>query len=227
LVKILIGTIIVLKKGREMKKIIMIFLLSFTILSAQTLTGNVSYVSDGDTIHIVTNNQKYKIRFYGIDTPEKTQEYGLEAKSFVHKRIANKNVKVEVMDTDRYGRKVGKVYYNGKYLNKEIVKNGYAWWYKNYAKNDKDLENAEKYARANKLGLWKSPNPIAPWDYRRGKKNKTISNNSSSKNLDSVVYVTKSGKKYHRKGCTYLRSVGGSYPLKEAEALGYEACRRY
>lgn len=210
-----------------MKKILTIFFITFTILSAQTLTGNVSYVSDGDTIHIVANNQKYKIRFYGIDTPEKTQEYGLEAKEFVYKRIANKNVKVEIMDTDRYGRKVGKIYYNEKYLNKEIVKNGYAWWYKNYAKNDKDLESAEKYARANKLGLWKSSNPIAPWDYRRGKKNKTTSTSSSSKNLDFVVYVTKSGKKYHRKGCRYLKSVGGSYPLKEAEALGYEACSKY
>ncbi|MEI6856806.1 thermonuclease family protein [Psychrilyobacter sp.] len=115
-----------------MKKIIMIFLLSFTILTAKTLTGTVSYVSDGDTIHIVANNQKYKIRFYGIDTPERTQEYGLEAKDFVHKRIAKKTVTVEVMDTDRYGRKVGKVYYNGKYLNKEIVKNGYAGSVPNY-----------------------------------------------------------------------------------------------
>jgi len=51
----------------------------------------------------------------------------------------------------------------------EIVKNGYAWWYKNYARNDKNLESAEKYARANKLGLWKPHNPIAPWDYRRGR----------------------------------------------------------
>ena len=96
-----------------MKKMIAIFLLSFTILTAQTLTGIVSYVSDGDTIHMIVKNQKYKIRFYGIDTPERTQEYGLEAKEFVYKRIMNRNIKVRVMDTDRYGRKVGKVYYNG------------------------------------------------------------------------------------------------------------------
>ncbi len=153
-----------------MKKIIAIFLLSFTILTAQTLTGIVSYVSDGDTIHMIVKNQKYKIRFYGIDTPERTQEYGLEAKEFVYKRVMSRNIKVRVMDTDRYGRKVGKVYYNGKYLNKEIVKNGYAWWYKYYAKNDKDLEKAQKYAKINRLGLWRSSKPIAPWDYRRGKK---------------------------------------------------------
>jgi len=56
---------------------------------------------------------------------------------------------------------------------------------------------------------------------------KTKTNNISNQKIENVVYVTKSGKKYHRKGCSYLKSVGGSYPLKEAEALGYEACRRY
>lgn len=41
---------------------------------------------------------------------------------------------------------------------------------KYYAKNDKDLEKAQKYAKINRLGLWRSSKPIAPWDYRRGKK---------------------------------------------------------
>lgn len=41
------------------------------------------------------------------------------------------------------------------------------------------------------------------------------------------MYVTKSGKKYHREGCRYLKSVYKSYPIKEVEALGYGACSRY
>ena len=187
--------------------------------------GRVTYVSDGDTIHIMADNQKYKVRFYGIDTPEKTQDRGLEAKEFTYKRIANRKVTVEVMDTDRYGRKVGKIYYYGKYLNEEIVRAGYAWWYEYYAKRDYDLKEAQEYARSRKLGLWKSDDPQAPWDYRRGKKNGT--SKKTTKSLDSVVYVTKSGKKYHREGCRYLKSIHASYPLKEAEVLGYEACIRY
>jgi len=64
-----------------MKKLLMMFsfILSFALTLSETLIGNVSYVSDGDTIHIMVKGEKYKIRFYGIDTPEKTQEYGLEA----------------------------------------------------------------------------------------------------------------------------------------------------
>lgn len=213
-----------------MKKLLITlsFILSSSLSFAETLVGDVTYVSDGDTIHIVSNSQKYKIRFYGIDTPEKTQDYGLEAKEFVYKRIADKEVRVEVMDTDRYGRKVGKIYYDeNKYLNREIVRNGAAWWYEYYAKKDYDLKEAQEYARSKKLGLWKSEDPQAPWEYRRGKKSRATSKSPTTKSLDTVVYVTKSGKKYHREGCVYLKSIGGSYPLKEAEALGYEACSRY
>ena len=213
-----------------MKKLIIIFsfLLYFSISFSETLTGSVLYVSDGDTLTMEVDGKKEKIRFYGIDSPEISQEYGLESKVFVKDRVDNKEIKVEVTDTDRYGRKIGRIYYDGdKYLNEEVVKSGYAWWYQQYAKKDYELKDAEEYAKSKRLGLWKSSNPVAPWDYRRGKKNKTISESSASKNLDSVVYVTKSGKKYHREGCTYLKSIGGSYPLKEAEAKGYEACSRY
>lgn len=213
-----------------MKKLLIILsiILSISISFAETLIGDVSYVSDGDTIHIVVDNHKYRVRFYGIDTPEKTQEYGLEAKEFVYKRIANKEVRVEVTDVDRYGRKIGKIYYDGdKYLNEEVVKNGYAWWYEYYAKKDYDLKEAQEYARFNKLGLWKPDNPQAPWDYRKDKKNKVAPKNILSDSLDTVVYVTKSGKKYHKAGCRYLKSVYASYPLKEAEALGYEECSEF
>lgn len=211
-----------------MKKILTLFIILTLSVYAETFIGNVTYVSDGDTIHIIVDNQKYKIRFYGIDTPEKTQKYGLEAKEFVHKKVANKEVKIEVTDTDRYGRKIGKIYYDGdNYLNEEVVRNGYAWWYEYYAKKDYDLKEAQEYAQSKKLGLWKVENPQAPWDYRRDKKNGTASKSSIPKNLDAVVYVTKSGKKYHREGCSYLKSIYKSYPIKEAESLGYRACSRY
>lgn len=55
-------------------------------------------------------------------------------------------MKVEVTDTDRYGRKIGKIYYDGKYLNEEIIRNGYAWWYEYYAKRDYNLKKAQEYA---------------------------------------------------------------------------------
>ncbi len=219
-----------------MKKILVFLCLMTTILIGETLNGVVSYVSDEDTLHLQTKSKKYKIRFYGIDAPESTQEYGLEAKEFVLNRVLNKEVVVEVTDTDRYGRKIGKIYYDDNYLNKEMVKNGYAWWYETCAKNDNALKEAQEYARNYKLGLWKSKNPLEPWKYRRNKKSNSktfIKSDNNSKiegkkdKVSQVVYVTKSGKKYHHKECSYLKSIYASYTIEEAEALGYEPCSRF
>lgn len=212
------------------KRFITLFLILSISVFSETITGKVIYVSDGDTIHLVSNNQKYKIRFYGIDTPEKSQEFGLEAKEFTYKRIFGKIVNVDVKDTDRYGRKVGVVHYtNGKDLNFELVKNGYAWWYEKYAKNNQQLKMAQDYAARNKLGLWVQSNPIAPWDYRRGNKSTTTAASNqvvinSSQKIETVVYVTRTGKKYHRSSCRYAAKATRSMPRSEAETLGYGAC---
>jgi endonuclease YncB( thermonuclease family) len=50
------------------KLLVVFFLLSITVFT-QTITGNVSYVSDGDILQLVSNGEKYKIRFYGVDAP--------------------------------------------------------------------------------------------------------------------------------------------------------------
>lgn len=169
------------------------------------------------------DGQKEKIRFYGIDAPEKAQPSGLEAKEFVLDRVRDKVIEVEVTDTDRYNRKIGKIYYdNGKYLNKEVVRSGNAWWYQQYAKNDTDLKKAEEYAKSQKLGLWQGSNIIAPWDWRRGKR-EAIEKPTQTEGAGSLVYVTKTGKKYHNKDCRYLKSVAACYTVEEAENRGYTA----
>jgi endonuclease YncB( thermonuclease family) len=55
---------------------------------------------------------------------------------------------------------------DGTNLNKELVKNGLAWHFKKYSKDNSyaDLENE---ARASKVGLWADNNPIAPWTWRK------------------------------------------------------------
>lgn len=150
-----------------MKKILLLFLLVSSIVFSETLVGKVIKVADGDTITILVNGNKERIRFYGIDAPEKKQEYGMKSKDFVSKKVMNKEVKVQVMDTDRYGRKIGKIYYDGKYLNLESVSKGYSWWYEYYSRNDKDLKEAQKRAKMYKLGLWKGEHPEAPWEFRK------------------------------------------------------------
>ncbi len=85
---------------------------------------------------------------------------------------------------------------------------------------------AQDYAERNKLGLWRNPNPTAPWDHRNGQRSSnTVSKPvESSQKLENVVYVTKSGKKYHRSTCRCAAKATRSMPRSEAEALGYGAC---
>lgn len=44
-----------------------------------------------------------------------------------------------------------------------MVRMGMAWWYRRYDKTE-ELENAERYTKENKIGLWFDKNPIAPLD---------------------------------------------------------------
>lgn len=154
-----------------MKKIILILFISIcSIIFA--ITGKVTSVYDGDTIIIVTeNNEKVKIRFYGIDCPEvkPKQEFGIEARNYLNSLIYGKEVQVNIKDKDQYGRVVGEVYLKDKNINIEMLKKGYAWHYERYAKNRYDYKEAQKFAISNKKGLWSS-NPIPPWEFRRNNK---------------------------------------------------------
>jgi micrococcal nuclease len=92
--------------------LIIILIFSVTIIShAQTpIQGKVISIADGDTITVLQNSKQYKIRLYGIDTPEKKQDFGQKAKQFTSSMVFKQHVKVVVYDTDRYGRTVGVVY---------------------------------------------------------------------------------------------------------------------
>ena len=117
-----------------------------------------------------SNNQNVKIRLYGIDCPESSQSYGAEATQFTKNLVLNKSVKVEKKDTDYYGRVIGLVYLpDGRLLNKLLVENGYAWVYDIYCQIPEcsNWKNLETQAKNKKLGLWKDPNPIPPWQYRK------------------------------------------------------------
>jgi endonuclease YncB( thermonuclease family) len=139
------------------------------------IKGKVVNISDGDTITVLTkNNQNKKIRLYGIDAPERKQAYGNLSKKHLTKMVAGKQVEVKIYDTDKYGRSVGVVSNKKKNINKQMVKDGYAWNYKKYNKlsDRKDYERAERNARGRKAGLWKDKKPVNPSRQRRSRKTK-------------------------------------------------------
>ena len=137
-------------------------------LPQQELSGRIIEVHDGDTATLLDDgNKKYRIRFYGIDAPESKQSYGRNAGNALRDKILGANVRVLVVNVDNYGRAVGKVILGERYINLEMVNDGMAWYYASYARNEKELEAAEHYARSRKAGLWSESDPEAPWNWRR------------------------------------------------------------
>ena len=141
-------------------------------------TGKVVSVVDGDTAKVVRSDthKQVKIRFAGIDSPEKKMPYGQAAKRYVASLIAGKIVKIEPLTTDRYGRTVGYIWLDGKEINLDIVKAGYAWVYRKYipkpkSRGERYLE-AEASARRRRAGLWQDSNPTPPWEWRKAKRMK-------------------------------------------------------
>jgi len=158
-------------------KVLWTLLLLCGIAHAETLSGYVIGISDGDTVTVLdAKNQQHKIRLAGIDAPEKAQAFGDRSKQNLAEQVFNRNVTVEWNKQDRYGRSVGKILVNGKDANLEQIKAGMAWWYEKYRKEQSpaDQENyraAEQQARMQSIGLWRDANPVPPWDWRHGGSN--------------------------------------------------------
>ena len=143
-------------------------------MQAETLTGYVVAIADGDTLTLLdTSHQQHKIRLAGIDAPEKSQPFGDRSKQNLAALTFNKHVTVEWNKRDRDGRTIGKIMVNGIDSSLEQVKAGMAWWYRKYAKEQAaadriTYEQAEAMARQQKLGLWRDINPMPPWEFRHG-----------------------------------------------------------
>jgi len=154
-----------------------LLLLAFSIFSetsfAETLSGRVVSVADGDTITVLdSSNTQHKIRLAQIDAPEvghgknKTaMAYGEKSKTALSNLVFQQVVEAECQTKDRYGRLVCKILVNGIDANLQQVKNGMAWVYVKYSKEASYYE-AEATAKEKRIGLWADSDPIPPWEYR-------------------------------------------------------------
>jgi endonuclease YncB( thermonuclease family) len=132
---------------------------------APTVVG----VTDGDTITILRNGRREALRLHGIDAPEKGQAFGDRAKQLTSDFAFGKTVVVRVRGRDRYGRTIADVFLpDGRNLNQEVVRAGYAWWYRRYSV-DQRLAVLEAEARSARRGLWADRNPQPPWEWRKGR----------------------------------------------------------
>ena len=213
--------------------------------SSSSASGKVVGVSDGDTITVLKDNKPIKVRLSGVDCPESHQAFGAAAKKFTSDQCFGAVVKVNDYGKDRYGRAIAEVILpDGRSLNRELIKAGYAWHYKQYSK-DRSLTALEAEARNERRGLWADAHSVAPWDFRHGATAMRKSGGSgqsggsetgtmvssadsfadSDVESDPLVYRTGKGEKYHNEGCSHLSKDKNSLPLSEAKKLGLSACK--
>src|SRR5574338_342536 len=163
------------------------FLLVFAASCHADFEARVVGVSDGDTVTVLAaGNVQYRIRLAGIDAPEKSQPFGARAKESLSAIVFGQWVTVDGDKLDRYGRTVAKLWVAPSAAgcrssptcprtlnaNLEQLATGMAWWYRQYARGQLPEDRiryaeAEQAARNRKLGLWKDPDPMAPWVWRR------------------------------------------------------------
>lgn len=164
-----------------MKRITVIILIAALLLSLSTAAwakrpaviwdGPVARIVDGDTLDIYRGDEVVRIRLACIDAPETTgtgQPYGREATDELISMVPVKSyVTVEDYGTGRYGRRICVIITTkGLDVNRELVVRGAAW------SRCRDLDAAQERARARGLGLWADPNPIDPYDWRKGERKK-------------------------------------------------------
>lgn len=138
--------------------------------SVQTeLTYLVQKVIDGDTIEVLINNESFKVRLIGIDTPETVDPrravgcFGKKASNETKRLLEGKSVYLtkDVSETDKYFRLLRYVFLplgegENLFVNDYLIRQGFAkaLTYPPDIKHNERFLAAEKEARENLRGLW-------------------------------------------------------------------------
>ena len=101
------------RKGQVLTQCLFIALLLAVFITwpalADTLSGRVVRVVDGDTIYVLDSNKtQHKIRLQGIDAPELGQPYGKRSRENLARHVASEHVVIEYDKHDPHGPILGR-----------------------------------------------------------------------------------------------------------------------
>jgi endonuclease YncB( thermonuclease family) len=168
---------------------------------AEIFSAKVIVVMDGDTVMVLRDGQKLKVRLANIDAPEKDQSYGMQSRDSLLQLVGKKQVQIDSQAIDQYGRMIGRISVDGLDVNQEQVKRGMAWEYSHYH-SDKTYIGLQSEAQQARRGLWTQTSPQAPWQWRKlhpsaGPVTQANKHGASGQAAPSVLYDLECGKKRH------------------------------
>ena len=133
--------------------------------------------TQGDLVTVSREGKPMTVRLYGVACPVAGQPLADGATSRVLEAAMESAVMVELVGQDKAGTPVARVTLpDGTSLNEDLVRQGLAWWDAPNTPEARGLQRAATEAISAGRGLWSTPAPLAPWDYR------------ASNGLDPVAY---------------------------------------
>lgn len=135
-------------------------------------TAEVDYVFDGDTIDVILDGREYRLRYIGVDTPEREEPFYQEATDFNRSLVEGQTVILvkDVSENDRYGRLLRYVYLpDGTFVNAEIIRNGMGRLvtFPPDVANTDYFRRLQEEARESSAGMWSRPDLVGPCDCDR------------------------------------------------------------
>jgi micrococcal nuclease len=129
---------------------------------AQGEQATVTHVVDGDTIDVALGGETYRVRYIGMDTPERGDFFFQEATEANRALVEDQRVILvkDVSETDRFGRLLRYIYLeDGTFVNAELVRQGYAViaTFPPDVRHQELFLELEREARAASRGLWAQP----------------------------------------------------------------------
>lgn len=122
-------------------------------IQAQSISGPVIGVIDGDTLDILHNGRPARIRLQGINTPEKGEAFSQKAKQSLSDLAYRRTATVHLNGATTHDRLVGIVSVDGLDVNLEQVRRGLAWYCANYLPNNAEYRQVEAKVRSSGMGI--------------------------------------------------------------------------
>lgn len=189
------------------------------------LDGMVLHVDDGDSFVVAMHGREVRVRIAEIDAPEAGQPYGERARAALAGLVEGRVVRIDEVDSDRYGRVVAHVAANGFDVGAELVRRGAARVYRSYA-TSAALDEIENEARSARRGLWalSEAEREPPWSWRR--RHRDTSRAPGAEPAAGPVVGNARSRIYHRPDCPDYGSISPRsrvpFPSRAAaEAAGY------
>ncbi|WP_404409372.1 thermonuclease family protein [Jeotgalibacillus malaysiensis] len=187
---------------------IAILLITFILggCSGSGLTGDVTYVVDGDTLDVrLDDGSVERVRLLLIDTPETkhpmvgVEPFGPEASEFTLQLVGETvELELDAAERDRYGRLLAYVWHDSEMFNKKLLEEGLARVavYPPNTKYVDEFRAIEDEAKNNERGIWSEENYQTAVEDNEPAEGCTIKGNINSRG--DKIYHTENSSYYEQ-----------------------------